>query len=98
VIHALARAVRPFADQDAGEADLAAGADADTDDDVLEALAKPFLEVDVSLEGLGDRGREVAAGELLCALVEGEVPVGDVDGLVRHGHIVTFTLFALVCV
>ena len=73
----------------ADEADLAALADADPDDDLVEALAPAFLDVDIAAERSGDRGREVAAGELLGSLVEGEVSIGDVDRLVRHDDIVT---------
>ena len=64
----------------------------DPDDDVVETLAEAFLDVDVALERAGDRRGEIAAGELLGPLVELEVPIGDIDGLVRHGHIVTFIL------
>jgi hypothetical protein len=92
VIGGLRAAVDPLAHELTGEADLLARPDSDTNDDVLEALAEPFLEVDVALEGFGDRGREVATGELLRALVQLEVSLGDIDGLVRHGHIVTFVL------
>ena len=95
VVDALAPGVEPFADQDAGEADLASGADAHADDDVVETLAESFLGVDVALERAGDRRGEVAARELLGALVELEVSIGDVDGLVRHGHIVTFVLLRM---
>ena len=91
-------AVHPLADQDAGEPDLAPGADAHPDDDVVEALAEALLGVDVALERAGDRRGEVAARELLGPLEELEVSIGDVDGLVRHGHIVTFVLRDLVYV
>ena len=74
---------------------LRPGADAHADDDVVEALAEALLDVDVALERAGDRRGEVAAGELLGPLVELEVSIGDVDGLVRHGHIVTFVLCEL---
>ena len=60
-----------------------------SDHDLVVAFAAAFLDVDVSAKGRGDRRGEIAAGELLGALVEGQVSVGDVDGLVRHDDIVT---------
>src|SRR5262245_44410110 len=92
VVGGLRPAVDPLADELPGEADLLAGADPDAHDDVVEALAEPLLDVDIALERRRDRRGEVAAGELLRALIELEVSLGDVDGLVRHGHIVTFIL------
>ena len=62
----------------------------DADGDLVVPLAEALLDVDVAAERRRDRRGEVAAGELLGPLVEREVSVGDVDGLVRHGHIVTF--------
>ena len=85
-------AVHPLPDQDAGEPDLAPAAEAHADDDLVEALAEAFLDVDVAAEGRGDRRGQVSAGELLGPLIELEVSVGDIDRLVRHGYIVTFIL------
>ena len=65
----------------------AAGPDAN--DDLVEALSPTLLDVDVATEGSRDRRREVVAGELLRALVDGEVSIGDIDRLVRHHDIVT---------
>ena len=88
-LRALAGGVGQHAGEGADEADLPAGSEADPDDDVVEALQASFLDVDVALEGARDGRREVAAGELLRALVGAHVPVGDIDRLVRHQGIVT---------
>ena len=77
------------AEQDAGEADLAAGLGADPDRDLVEPFAASVLDIDKAPERLRDRGGEVATGELLGTVVEREVSVGDVDRLVRHVDIVT---------
>ena len=83
------RVVAPRAEQDAGEANLAAGLGADSNGDLVESLAAAGLGVNVTAECSGDRGGEVASGKLLGALVERDVPVGDIDRLVRHVGIVT---------
>ena len=46
LLDALVDRVGPLADQDGREADLPAGPQADPDDDVVEALAEPLLDVD----------------------------------------------------
>ena len=84
-LDAAGRRVEPLAEEDAGEADLSALAGPDANDDLVEALAPALLDVDVATQRSGDRRGEVAAGELLRALVEGQVSVGDIDRLVRHG-------------
>jgi hypothetical protein len=61
----------------------------DANDDLVVPCSLALLDVDVASERCGDRGREVVAGELLRALVELEVSIGDVDGLVRHVCIVS---------
>ena len=61
----------------------------DANGDLVEPLAPALLDVDIAAERGRDRRREVAAGELLGALVEREVSIGDVDRLVRHLCIVT---------
>ena len=68
---------------------LRPGPGADADGDLVEALLPALLDVDVAPERGRDRGGEVAAGELLGSLVEREVSIGDVDGLVRHVGIVS---------
>src|SRR4029077_2175144 len=83
------RRVDPLAEEEAGEADLAALARPHADDDLVKSFASAFLDVDVASKGGRDRGREVVAGQLLRALVDGKVSVRDVDGLVRHHDIVT---------
>ena len=88
-LDAAERRVDPLAEEDADEPDLSTLAGPDPDDDLVEPLAPAFLDVDVATEGSRDRRREVVAGELLGALVEGEVSIGDVDRLVRHDDIVT---------
>src|SRR5664279_52524 len=67
----------------------ATGAGAHPDGDLLVALELAFLELDQSSKGARDGRREVAAGELLRAIEERQVAVGNVDGLVRHGIIIT---------
>src|SRR3954451_15817902 len=59
----------------------------DPDGDLLEPLQATLLDLDEPAQGPGDRRREVASGELLRPLEYGEVRVGDVDRLVRHGCI-----------
>ena len=81
--------VDPLPEEDAGEPDLAAAPKPDSDDDLVKALPSSVLDVDVAAQRRGDRGREIAASELLRAPVEVEVPIGDIDRLVRHPAIVT---------
>src|SRR4029079_16281726 len=71
------------------EANLPAVPETNPDHDFLVALAPSLLDVDVALEGAGDRRREVAARKLLRTLVGREVSIRDVDRLVRHQSIVT---------
>jgi hypothetical protein len=81
--------IDPFPEEDADESDLSTLARPDADDDLVEALSTTLLDVDIATEGRRDGRREVVPGKFLGALIEGEVSVRDVDGLVRHHDIVT---------
>ena len=83
------RRVEPFAEDDAGESDLAALAGTDANDDLVESLSLALFDIDIAAECCSDGSREVVARELLGALVEREVPFRNVDGLVRHVSIVS---------
>ena len=89
VLEPLALAPGPLADEDAGEANLAAGANADLDDDVVEAGIARVLDLDVALEGTADGGGEVVSRELLCSFEDRLVVIRNVDGSVRHDCIVS---------
>ena len=88
-LDAAVRRVDPLAQKDADEPDLTAATRPDADDELVEAFLSSLLHVDIAAERGSDRRREVVAGKFLCALVDGEVPIGDVDRLVRHPSIVT---------
>jgi hypothetical protein len=89
VVDPAGRRVEPFAQEDTDESDLAAGPRSDSNRDLVEALLLALFDVDVSTESRRDRGGEVVSSELLGSLEDGEVPIGDIDGLVRHVDIVT---------
>ena len=88
-LDATGRRVDPLAEEDTGESDLAARSGPDANDDLVETLSPAFFDVDVATKRRGDRCGEVAAGEFLRALVDGEVTIGDIDRLVRHLCILT---------
>ena len=89
VVHELlAHGAEPLAEDDGVEANLAARAEADLDGDFVEAGLAGILGLDVALERAADCPGEIAAGELLGALVERLIVVGDVNGSVWHVRIV----------
>ena len=89
MLEPLALGAEPLAQQDTLEADLAAGPETHLDDDVVKAGNASVLDLDVTLERSADGSRQVAAGEFLRSLVERLIVLGNVDGLVRHGCIVS---------
>jgi hypothetical protein len=74
-VNPLGPGVHPLPHQHADEADLAPRAQTHPDRDVLEAPVEPLGDVHPPAERLCDRGREIAAGELLRSGVHRQVSV-----------------------